>query len=168
MIRKKVCVIGPSAVGKTSLIRRFVKGIFAENYLTTIGVKIDNKIIATNNGDIELLVWDIEGTDIFSDFNVRYIRGAAAIIVVIDCNRKTSVFDALQLVNSIEEKHEAPCFLAINKCDLASQLNTEDHQALAHHGFRSTISTSAKSGENVESLFQEIGALLVETERAHG
>lgn len=168
MIRKKVCVIGPSAVGKTSLIRRFVKGIFTDNYLTTIGVKIDNKMVPTEVGDVELLVWDIEGTDIFSDFNVRYIRGAAAIIVVIDCNRKTSVFDALQLINSLEGKHNALCFLAINKCDLESQLEVDDHKSLALQGFKSTISTSAKSGENVESLFQEISKMLVEQERAHG
>ena len=64
MIQKKICLLGPFAVGKTSLIRRFVDSIFSDKYLTTIGVKIDKKALTIENKDINLMIWDIVGATI--------------------------------------------------------------------------------------------------------
>jgi len=63
MIKKKIVMLGSFAVGKTSLVQRFVNSIFSEKYLTTIGVKIDQKIVNVNDKEVNLLLWDIHGED---------------------------------------------------------------------------------------------------------
>lgn len=63
MIKKKVVLLGSFAVGKTSLVQRYVKSIFSEKYQTTIGVKIDQKIVNIDNTELNLLLWDIYGED---------------------------------------------------------------------------------------------------------
>ena len=63
MIQKKVCILGPTGVGKTSLIKQFVEGIFSEKYKTTIGVKIDKKQVNKDGRGVQLLLWDLEGID---------------------------------------------------------------------------------------------------------
>ena len=57
MKQKKICLIGGFAVGKTSLVARFVKSIFSEKYHTTLGVKIDKKIVGTAAGKVKLMIW---------------------------------------------------------------------------------------------------------------
>ncbi|MGJ8679827.1 Rab family GTPase, partial [Paraglaciecola sp.] len=63
MIQKKICILGASGVGKTSLIKQYVEGIFSEKYLTSIGVKIDKKIVELDSSSVQLMIWDIEGID---------------------------------------------------------------------------------------------------------
>lgn len=74
MIKKKVCMLGAFAVGKTSLVERFVKSIFSEKYVTTVGVKIDKKSMQFDNEQIELLLWDIHGEDEFQKVRPSYLR----------------------------------------------------------------------------------------------
>ncbi len=62
-ISKKVCLLGSVPVGKTSLIRRFVKGIFSDKYLTTVGVKIDKKVVEAGSHEVTLILWDLAGED---------------------------------------------------------------------------------------------------------
>ena len=63
MIKKKICMLGAFAVGKTSLVQRFVNSIFSEKYQTTIGVKIDQKLVQTGDTEVNLMLWDIHGED---------------------------------------------------------------------------------------------------------
>lgn len=161
MNNHKICLIGASAVGKTSLIRQFVDGIFSEKYLTTIGVKIDKKVVNTTSGDIRFMVWDIEGTDQFSGFSPRYLNGASAYVLVIDQTRPSSVLDALEILAKAKSSSQAPAFLAINKADLASQISGVQQSMLENAGFIDIIITSAKTGDNVEQLFEDIANHLV-------
>ncbi|REL34666.1 Rab family GTPase [Thalassotalea euphylliae] len=156
MYCQKVCLIGASAVGKTSLVRHFVDGIFADKYLTTIGVKIDKHQVVTKQGEVQLLIWDIEGTDRFCGFNTRYLNGANAYIVVLDKSRPKSAVDALTLLSMAKDYSDAPAYLAINKSDLNGQLSQDLHAQLQSAGFAQVINTSAKTGENVEQLFRSI------------
>ena len=95
MIQKKICLLGASSVGKTSLIRQFVDGIFNERYLTTIGVKVDKKLVEHNGEQIQFILWDIEGNDRYNLFQERYLRGAAAYIIVVDQTRMSSFLDGM-------------------------------------------------------------------------
>ena len=63
MLQKKICMLGGFSVGKTSLVRRFVKSIFSETYLTTVGVKIDKKSVALPDKTVDLILWDLAGED---------------------------------------------------------------------------------------------------------
>lgn len=168
MLSLKVCLVGPSAVGKTSLIRRYVDGIFSDKYLTTIGVKIDKKQIALANINVQLLVWDIEGTDKFCGFNARYLNGAAAYIVVLDQSRPNTLEDAIELHELAKQASDAASYLVINKSDLPNQLPDEQLEQVYKLGFDGIFYTSAKDGDNVELLFETIVEQRVVTNESYG
>ena len=69
--RKKICMLGTFAVGKTSLVAQFVHDIFSEKYLTTIGVKITKKSLELGGQPIELLLWDLNGEDRFQKLTAQ-------------------------------------------------------------------------------------------------
>lgn len=165
MISHKLCLIGASAVGKTSLIRQFVDGIFSDKYLTSIGVKIDKKEVDANDAKVRFMVWDIEGTDKFSGFNPRYLNGASAYIIVLDQARSSSVYDALALYEKAKLVSPALPFLAINKSDLPTQISATQMDLLSSIGFEQIIQTSAKTGENVEQLFTNIALSLAKDKK---
>ena len=82
---KKVCLVGDFAVGKTSLVARFVNHTFSDRYLTTVGVSIKTKIIERAPvGKLKLIIWDIAGEDKFSRAAERYLHGAHGLLVVAD------------------------------------------------------------------------------------
>lgn len=168
MIQKKICFIGASAVGKTSLIRRYVEGIFSDKYLTTIGVKIDKKRVATNKGDVQLLIWDLEGTDQFCGFQARYLKGASAYVLVIDQSRPTSFSDALDIYKLASDATSAPAFLVLNKSDLPNQLHESQLTTLNNMPFSGQCITSAKTGDKVDTLFSDIVSTLTEQGVTHG
>ncbi len=161
MIQKKICLIGASAVGKTSLIRRYVDGIFSDKYLTTIGVKIDKKLVSLADSQVQLLIWDIEGTDKFCGFQSRYLNGASAFVIVIDQSRPNSFSDALAIFDMAQAATSAPCFVVLNKSDLPCLLADNHIQQLTELGVERIFNTSAKSGDNVPLMFDAIADTLV-------
>ena len=76
MLHNKICMLGGFGVGKTSLVSRFVSGIFSDTYLTTVGVKIDKKKVALDSGEMTLMLWDIYGQDELQTVRDSYLRGA--------------------------------------------------------------------------------------------
>ncbi|WP_416307801.1 Rab family GTPase [Neptunicella sp. SCSIO 80796] len=162
MIQKKVCLFGASGVGKTSLVRQFVDGIFSDKYLTTIGVKVDKKRIECEQQDVQLMLWDIEGTDRYSVFQERYLRGASAYIVVVDQTRTSSLIEGMDIHTLAKQVNPCLTVLAVNKSDLEqhwhwNERQLDDYRAL----FNLSFTTSAKTGDNVERMFQQLAELLV-------
>ena len=98
MIQKKVCILGPTGVGKTSLIKQFVEGIFSEKYKTTIGVKIDKKQVNKDGRGVQLLLWDLEGIDRYCGFNPLYLRGASACVV--GQTQSQSLLEGMEILDS--------------------------------------------------------------------
>ena len=80
MIQKKVCMLGAFAVGKTSLVKRFVDSMFSEKYQTTVGVKIDRKRIQLDEQEVNLVLWDIHGEDELQKVRLSYVRGTSGSI----------------------------------------------------------------------------------------
>lgn len=163
MIQKKICLLGGHAVGKTSLAARFVKSIFSEKYLTTIGVKIDKKVVSTPAGDVNLMIWDLAGEDEFGPLDDSYLRGASGYMLVIDGTRRATFDRALAVQMRAQEKTgAAPLVVLINKCDLVDQwmLEDADLEALAKRSWP-TYRTSAKTGENVETAFQQLAGAII-------
>tara|TARA_R110002167_G_scaffold305989_2_gene510360 strand:+ start:1952 stop:2449 length:498 start_codon:yes stop_codon:yes gene_type:complete len=151
-------MVGPFAVGKTSLVRRFVDSIFSDNYLTTIGVKISKKVVQTTNHQVNLMIWDIEGVDIFTALKPSNLRGAAGIFLVLDGTRANSLEIATDIHKTLcEYLPNTPIVCLLNKSDLSCdwKLGSYDLQELEKLGM-TTIRTSAKTGENVERAFQLI------------
>lgn len=157
-------MIGDFAVGKTSLVSRYVHNVFSDKYLTTLGVKIDTKVVTLpNKGNIKLVLWDIAGTDRFSTKDTRYLRGAASYLLVVDGTRRHTLHTAIQLKNSVDETLNAPPFVMLcNKCDLQHEWEITDSelQDLTAKGW-AILKGSAKEGENVTEAFQMIASYLL-------
>ena len=96
-ISKKVCLLGDFAVGKTSLVRRFVLNIFEDRYLSTIGVKVSRKTVVTPGpGDLielTLMLWDLAGSEEFDQVRASYLRGASGAVLVCDLTRPETQWD---------------------------------------------------------------------------
>ena len=154
MIQKKICLLGPFATGKTSLIKRFVDSIFSDKYLTTIGVKIDKKSLSIANKDVNLIIWDIEGEDDHSQIKGNYLRGASGYIIVADGTRPDTLTSALSIHQSTQTiLTRAPAILALNKADLEDQWLIPPEALDKVDDDLTLMKTSAKSGENVDHLF---------------
>jgi small GTP-binding protein len=161
MILAKVCLIGAPGVGKTSLVKRFVDRIFDERYLTTVGVKVDKKQVTVDEKDVTLMIWDLAGEDEFESVPMKYMRGAAAFILVADGCRGQTLAKAEELRQRIEEQFGSlPFVAAINKSDLAESW---DHAAFEQFASRwHSLRTSAKSGAGVDELFQDVARRVVQ------
>lgn len=155
MLQKKVCMLGSSAVGKTSLVRRFVFNVFSEKYLTTIGVKIDRKLVSVGEQELSLILWDIQGEDQFAHIMPTYFRGASGALLVADGTRKDTIETALGLGERVcANAGKVPSLLILNKSDLEDQweVEAEDIESLRSQGW-TVIETSAKHGFLVEDAF---------------
>ncbi|WP_250655074.1 Rab family GTPase [Alkalimarinus coralli] len=158
MIAKKVCMVGPFAVGKTSLVRRYVESIFSDTYLTTIGVKISKKTVDAYDGQVQLMIWDIEGVDVFTELKPSYLRGASGVLLVLDGTRPASVDMAEELSKLLAEQLPGvPVVGLLNKSDLTYEwkLGDSDMKGIEKLGI-TLIKTSAKTGHNVELAFDTI------------
>ena len=164
MIKKKVCMLGAFAAGKTSLVERFVKSIFSEKYLTTVGVKIDKKLMRFDNQEIELLLWDIHGEDEFQEVRTSYLRGAAGCFLVVDGTRAATLDTANCLRERVEETvGKIPSILLFNKVDLvdAWEIESPVFEDLLRKNWL-FFKTSAKTGEAVEEAFLALTKRMLE------
>ncbi|MFM9958421.1 MAG: Rab family GTPase [Phycisphaerales bacterium] len=160
MISKKVCMVGAFGVGKTSLIARFVSSVFSDKYLSTVGVKVDKKTISVDGKDALLMLWDVAGEDDSTRVNMSYIKGAAGYLLVMDRTRKATLTTATDLKARVDKEAPAigggavPFVAVVNKSDLTDKFEITDADIEALQGAGWTVlSSSAKSGENVEAAF---------------
>src|SRR5271167_3545901 len=155
MLQKKICMLGSFSVGKTSLVRRFVESIFDDRYHTTIGVKVDKKVVPVEREEVTLVLWDIYGEDVFQKMRMNYLRGMSGYLLVADGTRRQTLDDALALNERVvQEFGKLPSLLLLNKFDLSDQWEIDSSQMsrLAAAGWNA-INTSAKTGDGVEGAF---------------
>ena len=164
VIQKKICLLGDFAVGKTSLIRRFVEGRFEDQYLGTIGVRISRKTIARENGSMNLLVWDMTGgEELNTHTRMSYLRGAAGALLVCDLTRRDTltVFERYARQLRVLNSQTSLVFIG-NKVDRADRNISDDElflicKALGNSKF---FLTSAKTGSQVEEAFVYLAELI--------
>jgi small GTP-binding protein len=155
VIQKKVCMIGAFAVGKTSLVARFVESVFSERYHTTVGVKVDKKVVRVDGGEMTLVLWDLYGEDEFQPLSDSYFRGMSGYLLVVDGTRRPTLDKALELhARVVESVGEIPFVCVLNKADLAAEWEVEPADEKRIESLRGgVIRTSAKSGAGVEEAF---------------
>lgn len=164
MIKKKICLLGAFAVGKTSLVKQFIENIFSLKYHTTLGVKIDKKSINIEGHDVDLILWDLAGEDDFITVKMSYLRGAAAYMVVVDGTRRDTLDTALDLIQRAEKEtgNLLPYVVLVNKFDLAAKWQITDNDiAVIEQQGNKVYKTSAKTGENVEAAFEAIARAVI-------
>lgn len=159
VLQKKVCMLGAYAVGKTSLVARFVRSIFSEKYQTTVGVKIDKKTVRIEGRELSLILWDLAGEDEFYQVRMSYLRGSAGYLLVADGTRRATLDKALELQQRAEnEIGKVPFILLINKLDAidAWEIAEPELAALSDNGWQ-VVATSAKTGVGVNETFLALG-----------
>jgi len=160
----KVCMIGATAVGKTSLVARFTRSIFRERYETTIGVRIQARPVQRGEHAVNLVLWDLSGEDEFQSVQRSYLRGAGGYFLVVDGTRRETLDTALWLHERAQQATRgAPFVLVLNKSDLLDSWEIDAHalQALERRGWN-VVRTSAKTGEGVEDAFNLLADAILE------
>ena len=169
LIQKKICVLGMFGVGKTSLIRKFIYDVFDDQYLSTIGVKVSQKLLPPLEiqpgqfRQINLLIWDVEGFEKNAPHFKNYLIGASGAFIVADLTRKVTIKcipDIKKLFASINPQGQ--CLVLGNKFDLidSKHPNLDVLSAICAEQELPFLHTSAKTGENVPSAFEKLGKLI--------
>ncbi|MHA1626675.1 MAG: GTP-binding protein [Candidatus Asgardarchaeia archaeon] len=163
----KVIVIGDGMVGKTSLTLRFSQGTFREQYLMTIGVEFAIKVIKVNDSYLKLQIWDTGGQERFSHVRPLYYRGASGGLVCFDITNRTSFENVGKWIKEAKRyAGDIPFVLVGTKYDLNYQrkVNREEAMALAESYGIPFYETSAKTGYNVDAVFEELARMILHRE----
>jgi len=156
-VQKKICLLGDFGVGKTSLVQRFVEGRFDDKYLSTIGVKISRKVFTRSYGEMNLLVWDLAGSNGFETSSSTYMQGATGALVVCDLTRRDTLIACDNYARQVRTMNPGIQLVFVgNKADLEQErvVSVSDLLAtLSAFGERTFFLTSAKTGEKVEEAF---------------
>ncbi len=155
-------MLGAFAVGKTSLVARYVHGIFSEKYQTTLGVKIDKKVVEVGNQEVSLVLWDLYGEDQFQRVQSFYLRGSSGYLLVADGTRAETLEVALSIQQRTQEVlGSVPFILMLNKRDLPWQVSEAEVNKLRARGWDIHY-TSARTGEGVEESFTALAKQMLQ------
>ena len=161
----KIMVIGDPSVGKTSLIRRFIENRFTEDYITTIGVDwLKKDVVIKDMINVSLVVWDVAGQSKYASFKEMYYSGSDFIIIVFDITNERSYRNIRRWMEDVQQILGEEIDLAIfaNKADLEDQrkiMSYEEYEDLPT--LWGIVETSAKTGQNVDEIFEKIAEFLV-------
>lgn len=160
----RVIVIGSAAVGKTSILNKFIRGTFDPDESETVGAFYDSYSDVYENQVVEIQIWDTAGQEQFQDLGPMYYRGAAGAILVFDLTKR----DTFTALDKWLERFRSVCgddsvlVVVGNKSDLTDRavLIPEAKKWAEDHGC-SYIEASAKNGQGITSIFSELIANLV-------
>ncbi len=169
-MQKKVCMLGATAAGKTSLVRQYVYGMFDKEYETTIGVNVERMDVPVDGQVVKLTMWDLEGyDDPLDEYRKDYIQGAHGYVLVVDGTRP----ETLDVTRSLQQLAQdilveaVPFVVVLNKRDLEGRwaLSRGISNTLAQEGW-TVYETSAKTGKNVPEAFQTLARKMLEIDES--
>jgi small GTP-binding protein len=171
-VKKKIILLGDGAVGKTSLIRKYVVDKFDDNYLVTVGFKITQKEIQVkvdkNVQYLKLNIWDILGQKGFIELHKSSLPGTSGCLLVADITRKETLksIDDYWIPNVYNMVGSIPFVVIANKSDLKNQaeFDEEELEVFAKRYDAPSFLSSAKTGENVKEAFLALGQKILETD----
>ena len=159
-ISKKIILTGSFGVGKTSLFNQFIYSTFSERYLTTIGVKVNKKTVEIGDHELTMLIWDIAGEVTQDKVPHSYFLGAEGIVYVFDLTRPTTLQNLKTDLEYLKKMLPNAVIKVVgNKLDLVQPHDIE--RLVADFNVQPDCLTSAKTGENVEKMFTDLGAALL-------
>lgn len=170
----KICVVGESRVGKTSIITRYIDDTFHSGTKITIGTNlfITRIKIPDKDADITLQIWDIGGNQKFDNIRPVFYSGAKGIIYTCDLTRYDSLINLLRWKKEIDSYiGPKPCVLVGNKVDLIEQRKGEHFSKSNMNKIKENLNalnyleTSAKNNKNIDLIFQKMAILIYNYDR---
>ena len=165
----KVVPIGQSGTGKTCIVQRFLHNSFSENGIPTMGFFCDGKNITLHNKKFYLEVLDTVGQELYHGLPQNFARGADGVILIFDLTRKATLTERVPAMLEIVSRHivfTTRIVLVGNKVDVDKskrQVTRPEAEEYARHLGASYIETSAKTGENIERVFEEVANQIYDT-----
>jgi len=174
-VKVKLCLVGASGVGKTSLIRRYVLDMFSDDYIQTLGAKVTKKtiLIPVHNPspplEVVMTIWDVMGNAGFRELlKESYFFGCQGILAVCDATQRVTLEDLDGWIDRAwDVAPDVPVHILVNKVDLQGPALDEDRVRSFSEAYGSPyLFTSAKRGDNVTKAFDEIARRIVDPKRA--
>lgn len=163
-IEAKVVLLGAASVGKTCIVTRATSDFYDPEQVPTVGASFSAKIITTDSARVTLRIWDTAGQERFRSLAPMYYQGSHAAIIVFSLTDPESLKDAYTWADELKEHFENLPFLYLvgNKSDLTDERKvTSDEANMAADKLNAIyFETSAKSGQNVSELFENIADYL--------
>ncbi len=168
-VKRKVLMLGDGAVGKTSLIHKYVMDKFDDKYITTIGTKITKKILSLKQDsekvELTLMIWDILGQKGYTSIQSTSYKGGEGALMVCDLTRKETLasLEEYWIPEVRKVRDNIPFIFVGNKADLVDkrEITNDDLQELADKYDTKYFLSSAKTGENVEDMFEALGMSII-------
>lgn len=168
----KLVLLGETAVGKSSVVLRFVKGQFQEYQEATIGAAFLTQTVCLDDTTIKFEIWDTAGQERYHSLAPMYYRGAQAAIVVFDITSADSFTRAKSWVKELQKQANPNIVIALagNKADLANKRTVEFQEAqdYADENGLLFMETSAKTALNVNEIFMAIAKKLPKSDPQSG
>ena len=162
----RICLLGDSAVGKTSLLTRYCDGTFKEKYGNTIGVDFRVVTLKYENTITKIHIWDTAGQERFKSIAVNYFKNSHGFIFVYDISNSSSFNDVKNWIELAFANNKSANinFLVGNKCDLESQrqVNVNEGEELAKMRNFTFFETSAKENKDVKKMFEFFAYKLIQ------
>ena len=161
----KIIIIGDSGVGKTSLLSKYIKGVFPSSPLPTIAIEFATKIIQIKEGGfIKAQIWDTAGQEKYKSITSHHYRKAVGGLIVYDITKRTSFNNVLQWLSDLKNNADKGCICALvgNKIDLVEKNHrirevTEDEGKLLAKKYEMLFyETSALNNQSVNDAFEDL------------
>ena len=153
----KILTVGDESVGKTTLLQRYVQGLFKETQKMTMGVDFYLKRLKYDAYDVSLQLWDFGGQEQFRFFLKKYVKGASGALLLFDLSNPTTIENAGEWINLVRTYNcNLPIILVGTKYDLVNPETIDENQSdFIRSKFKliSKLKTSSKTGLNVEKVF---------------
>ncbi len=160
-------MLGVPGVGKTSCTERFVKNIYSDVYHSTIGVKVDKKIVHVDGTPVTLIIWDLAGENNFERYRTSYLKGSSGYLFVVDLTCASTYEDGLNILRKVEDSElgNLPYAILFNKADLMDrwEISQETIHQIAQHA--PVFITSAKTGDGVEEAFMTLASMMLQADQ---
>mmetsp|Transcript_1987 Transcript_1987/g.5267 ORF Transcript_1987/g.5267 Transcript_1987/m.5267 type:complete len:211 (-) Transcript_1987:126-758(-) len=160
----KLVFLGEQAVGKTSMITRFMYDTFDNNYQATIGIDFLSKTMYLEDRTVRLQLWDTAGQERFRSLIPSYIRDSSGAIVVYDITNRASFLNTAKWIEDVRSERGSDVVIVLvgNKTDLSDrrQVSVEEGEEKAKENGVMFIETSAKMSHNIKPLFRQLAQAL--------
>lgn len=164
----KICLLGEANVGKTSLVYRFIKNMFKEDFKSTLGVNLLKKDTEIEGKVVSTQIWDLGGQESFKSLRKLYLQGAHGALIIYDTTKRITYEKVEEWVQNFREiRGEEPLLLIGNKIDLKKKIKVDEKEAkeFAEKNNMMFLLTSAKTGDNVEVAFNSLLKVIMDKQK---